>query len=258
MNKTLGLFDLKDKVALVTGGSRGLGRVSALGLADVGAKLVIASRNLDSCEAVVKEIRARGGDALAHAADTSRMEQLDALLDKTYEHFGRLDILVNNAGTHQHPVALSDMSPELYDQVFAVNVKGPWYLASRAAPRMGKDGGGVVINVISIGAFRSGPFLGCYSASKAALYAFNKVMAQEWASLNVRVNALAPGPYHTDMMDETIKDIPGFDKIADEATLRKRMADPEEIVGSVLYLASEASSFTTGQVLISDGGITAT
>ncbi len=249
------LFDLRSKVALVTGGSRGLGRAAALGLADAGAKLVIASRKQDACEAVAEEIRAQGGEALACAAHMGRMEQLDALLDKIYAHFGRLDVLLNNAGISPSFASLSDTDTGLYDKIFEVNLKGPWYLASRAAPRMGKDGGGSVINVISVGALRPGPGVGCYCASKAALHAFTKVMAQEWAPWNVRVNSLAPGPYRTDMLEGGIRSDPSFEEAARNSTLMKRIAAPKEIVGSVLYLASEASSFTTGQVLVSDGGM---
>ena len=246
-------LDLDGKVALVTGGSRGLGRAMCHGLAREGVKVALATRKLEACEAVAAEIAAQGGEALPLQADMGRMAELDALLDKVYAHFGRLDILINNAGMAQPYGGLSDVSEEIFDEVFAVNLKGPWYLASRAAPRMGETGGGSIINVISVSAFETGKGIGFYSASKVGLKMLTQVMAQEWAAMGIRVNALAPGTYVTDMLNKGLE-IPGFEEASLQAVPMKRFADPEEIVGSVLYLASHASSYTTGQALIADGG----
>lgn len=247
--------NLEGKVAVITGGSRGLGRAMSLGLAGAGADVVIASRKIDSCEQVAQEIRAMGRQALPIAAHAGQMESLDTLIAETYAKFGRLDILINNAGTNPVTAGLSDLTPELFQKVFEVNTKGPWYLASRAAPRMAKHGGGSIINVISVGGLKPHAYQGFYSASKAALHALTKVMAAEWAALGVRVNALAPGAFHSDMFDNSAKVLPGFEEGSKAGSLQKRIAATEEILGSVLYLASDMSSFTTGSTLVADGGM---
>ena len=158
--------NLEGKVALVTGGSRGLGRAMVLGLARAGADVVIASRKLAGCEEVAAEVQAMGRQALAVSAHAGQMESLDALLEATYQRFGRLDILINNAGTNPVTAGLSDLTPELFQKVFEVNTKGPWYLASRAAPRMAQHGGGSVINVISVGGLKPPAYQGFYAGSK--------------------------------------------------------------------------------------------
>ncbi|MGI9287964.1 MAG: SDR family NAD(P)-dependent oxidoreductase [Pseudomonadales bacterium] len=250
------LFDLGGKVALVTGGSRGLGKAMVLGLADAGADVVIASRKQENCDTVAQLVQKKGREALAVATHLGNIEQLDKLIDQTYQRFGKLDILINNAASNPAVVPLSELQPDLFDKLFAVNVKGPWYLASRLAPRMAAAGGGVVVNVISVGAFTGGPGVGAYTAGKAALRCLTTTMAQEWAGMNIRVNALAPGSFMTDMMAGTLS-IPGFQEAAENASLQRRIAQPEEIVGSMLYLVSEASKFTTGSTLIADGGMLA-
>ena len=204
--------DLSGKVALVTGGSRGLGRAMSLGLAEAGAAVVVASRNLESCEEVAAAIRSKGGRALAVAADAADTASLDRLLDATWKEFSRLDILINNAGTNCGFKGLDKISVEEMDRVYQVNLRGPWYLASRAAPRMAENGGGSMVNIISVGALRPTGLLGPYSATKAGLHALTKVMAQEWAPLGIRVNALAPGSYHSDLFDRTAEKVPGFEE----------------------------------------------
>jgi len=245
---------LSGKVALVTGGSRGLGRAMALGFARAGADVVIASRKLAACQAVAKEIEAQGRKALACAIHADRTAELDALLEASWNRFGRLDVLVNNAATNPAAGPLVDSTGALFDKVYGVNVKGPLHLAARAAQRMAEAGGGVVINVITQGAFKPGVGLGLYCSSKAALYALTKVMAQEWAPWNVRVNALAPGPFMTDMMKGGAS-IPGYLEMVRRSTVMKRIAEPEEIVAAALFLASDASAYMTGQALVIDGGI---
>ncbi|HKE12587.1 MAG TPA: SDR family oxidoreductase [Myxococcota bacterium] len=245
---------LSGKVALVTGGSRGLGRAMALGFARAGADVVIASRKLAACQAVAKEIEAQGRKALACAIHADRTAELDALLEASWNRFGRLDVLVNNAATNPAAGPLVDSTGALFDKVYGVNVKGPLHLAARAAQRMAEAGGGVLINVITQGAFKPGVGLGLYCSSKAALYALTKVMAQEWAPWNVRVNALAPGPFMTDMMKGAAS-IPGYLEMVTRSTALKRIAEPEEIVGAALFLASDASAYMTGQALVIDGGI---
>ncbi|HQR03359.1 MAG: glucose 1-dehydrogenase [Proteobacteria bacterium] len=247
-------IDLRGKVALVTGGSRGLGRAMVLGLARAGADVVIASRKRENCEAVAQAVESLGRQALAIAAHAGQTESLDALLDAAYARFGRVDILINNAGTNPVTAGLSDLTPELFQKVFEVNTKGPWYLASRAAPRMAGHGGGAIINVISVAGLKPSAGQGFYAASKSALHALTKVMAAEWASLGVRVNALAPGSFHSDMFDNSAKALPGLEDGAKAANLQKRIAETDEILGPVLYLVSDMASFTTGSTLVMDGG----
>jgi NAD(P)-dependent dehydrogenase (short-subunit alcohol dehydrogenase family) len=247
-------FDLTGKVALVTGGSRGLGRAMSLGLADAGARVVVASRTLRACESVVTEIQALGREALAVDCNMRDWAAIDRLAERTYSRFGRCDVLVNNAGIMQTPSPLVQTDSALFDEFFEVNVKGPMRLATQVAPRMGAAGGGSIINVISIGGLKPGPNLGMYCSSKAALQALSRVMAAEWAPLKVRVNALAPGPFRTDMMEDMDERIPGFIQHSVSTNMQKRMAEPDEIVGAVLFLASDASSFVTAQTLSVCGG----
>lgn len=246
--------NLGGKVALVTGGSRGLGREMVLGLARAGANVVIASRKLDACEEVAKQVEAMGGQALAISCHTGDPASIDALIEAVWARFGRLDILVNNAGINPATVQLSELTPDLFQKVIDVNLKGPWYLASRAAPKMRDNGGGSIINVISVGGLKPSPWQGAYSASKAALSALTRVMAGEWASWGIRVNDLAPGSHHSSMFDSAAAAMPGFEERAKSVTFQKRIADAEEIVGSVIYLASDMSTFVTGTTLVSDGG----
>ena len=245
----------KDKVVIVTGGSRGLGRAMSMGFAAEGAKVVVASRKLESCQAVVSDIEAAGGIALAQAAHMGNMDDLDALIAASYQHFGRVDILVNNAGINVALGLLSDIETAAFDKMFDVNLKGPWYLASRLAPRMGEHGGGCVINLLSVAALSTPAYSGIYAATKAGLKALTEVMAQEWAPLNIRVNALAPGSYHSDLTDGAIAALPEYAAGMVEAALIPRIAETEEILNPVFYLASE--SFTTGITLVADGGLMA-
>ena len=243
------------KVVIVTGGSRGLGRAMSLGFAAEGARVVVASRKIESCESVVRQIEGLGGEAFARAAHMGNLSDIDDLIEAAYARFGQVDILVNNAGTNIAFGALSDISPEAFDKMLDVNLKGPWYLASRIAPRMGEQGGGCVINVLSVAALSTPAYSGVYAATKAGLKALTEVMAQEWADLNIRVNALAPGSYHSDLTDGAIEAIPGYGEGMVAAALIPRVAETEEILNPVFYLASE--SFTTGITLVADGGLMA-
>lgn len=245
----------KDKVVIVTGGSRGLGRAMSLGFAREGAKVVVASRKLASCEEVVALIEADGGCALAHAAHMGEIADLDSLIEAAYARFGQVDVLVNNAGTNIAFGALSEITPAAFDKMVGVNLKGPWYLASRLAPRMGEQGGGCVINVISVAALITPAYSGVYAATKAGLKALTEVMAQEWAPWNIRVNALAPGSYHSDLTDSAIASIPNYGEGMVAAALIPRIAATEEILNPIFYLASE--SYTTGITLVADGGLMA-
>jgi NAD(P)-dependent dehydrogenase (short-subunit alcohol dehydrogenase family) len=245
----------KDKVVIVTGGSRGLGRAMSLGFAREGAKVVVASRKLASCQEVVAAIEAEGGTALAVATHIGQIADLDALVEATYSTFGRVDVLVNNAGINVAFGPLVDVGIAAFDKMVDVNLKGPWYLSSRLAPRMGEQGGGCIINVISVAALCTPAFSGLYAATKAALKALTEVMAQEWAPWNIRVNALAPGSYHSDLTDGAIAAIPHYGEGMVSAALIPRIAETEEILNPIFYLASE--SFTTGITLVADGGLMA-
>src|SRR4051794_36238003 len=228
------LFDLTGRTAIVTGGSRGIGRAMALAFAAAGARVVIASRKAEACAAVADEIVAAGGDALAVATHVGHPDEVDALVAATVEHFGGIDILVNNAA---NPLggALTEVTPAAFDASYGVNVKGPILLGAAALDHLAASGHGSVINVISAGAFRPGEGLALYCSGKAALWSLTRVMAKEWASRSVRVNALAPGPFRTDMMAGALS-IPDFYGRIVDSTVQKRVAEPEEIVGAALFL----------------------
>lgn len=242
------LFDLTGKVALVTGGSRGLGRATALAFADHGADVVVASRKIENCEMVAAEIRARGRRALALGVHMGRWDQIDAMVARVYEAFGRIDILVNNAG--MSPVAPSslDTDEKLVDAVLALNFKGPFRLSALVGSRMAMGEGGSIINVSSAGSIRPEPQIAPYAGAKAALNALTTAHAMEFAPI-VRVNAILPGSFRTDVAQHW-----PADKEAQTPAILKRFGEAEEIVTTMLYLASDHSSFTTGAMIRVDGG----
>lgn len=251
-----GRFDLSDRVALVTGATRGLGRAMARGLAEAGATLVVTGRQQSKAEEAARALAGETGATCrglgCHMGD---WDQIGALVERVYGELGRIDVLVNNAGINPAFMPVSKITSEFFDKLYAVNVKGPMRLAALVAPRMGEAGGGSIVNVVTVGAYDGGPGIGVYSSSKAALLNLTRVMAQEWAELGVRVNALAPGPFLTDMMTGAGANLPGFVEATASATLQKRIADPDELVGAVLFLASDASSFVTGEDLRVTGGM---
>jgi NAD(P)-dependent dehydrogenase (short-subunit alcohol dehydrogenase family) len=241
------LFDLPGKVALITGASRGLGYEMAKAFAAHGADLVIASRKLDACETVAAEVRGIGRQALAHAAHCGRWDEIDGLIAAAYAHFGRVDILVNNAGMSPR-VPSHEVSEQLFDSVLNLNFKGPFRLASQIAKRMADGDGGVIINISSTGALMPLPEVVAYSGAKAALNAMTVSLAHEYGP-KVRVNTISAGPFLTDIS----KAWPEAARARAPNALG-RPGRPEEIVTSALYLASPASSFTTGAILRVDGG----
>jgi len=241
------LFDLSGKVALVTGGSRGLGLEMVRAFAHAGADVVIASRKLDACEAVAAEVRALGRRALAHAAHAGRWDEIDALIEAAYREFGRIDILVNNAG--MSPAMPShEVTESLFDSVMNLNFKGPFRLASQVGRRMFEGGGGAIINVSSSGALVPLPRVVPYSGAKAALNAMTVSLAHEYGP-KVRVNTISAGPFLTDISKAWT---PEAREHADNAL--GRPGRPEEVVTTALYLASPMSSFTTGAIVRVDGG----
>ncbi|MEN4400472.1 SDR family NAD(P)-dependent oxidoreductase [Mycolicibacterium senegalense] len=244
------LFDLTDKVVLVTGGSRGLGREIAFGAARCGADVVIASRNLESCVATAEEISAATGRAaMPYQVHVGRWDQLDGLVDAAYERFGKVDVLVNNAGMSPLYESLGSVTEKLYDSVFNLNLKGPFRLSALLGERMVADGGGAIVNVSSSGSLRPDQYMLPYAAAKAGLNALTEGLAKAFGP-TVRVNTLMAGPFLTDVSKAW--DMAGnpFGHLA-----LRRAGNPPEIVGAALFLMSDASSFTTGSILRVDGGL---
>jgi len=242
------LFDLSNKIAVVTGGSRGLGREMVLAFAKAGADVVIASRKLDACQKVAKEVEALDRRALPFATHVGKWSDNDALANAAYKHFGRVDILVNNAGMSPLAPSLTETSEELFDKVIDVNFKGPFRLSSLVGERMVAGNGGVIINLSSTAAFLPMPHTIPYGGAKAAINVMTVALAKAFAP-KVRVNCIAPGPFLTDVSTAWREN-----EAAKKALGLKRFGEPGEIVGTALYLASDASSYTTGQVIRVDGG----
>ncbi len=246
------LFDLTDRVVLITGGSRGLGREMAFAAARCGADVVIASRKLDACQGTAAEIEAETGRAaLPYAVHVGRWDQLDGLVDAAYERFGKVDVLVNNAGMSPVYEKQTDVTEKLFDAVVNLNLKGPFRLSALIGEKMVAAGGGVIINVSTHGSLRPHPSFIPYAASKAGLNAMTEGLAQAYGP-TVRVNTLMPGPFLTDISKAW--DFDGADNPFGHFALQ-RAGNPAEIVGAALFLMSDASSFTTGSIVRADGGI---
>lgn len=246
------LFDLTDRVVLVTGGSRGLGREMAFAAAQSGADVVIASRNLESCVVTAEEISASTGrDVLAHQVHVGRWDQLDGLVDAAYDRFGKVDVLINNAGMSPLYDSLSAVTEKLFDAVVNLNLKGPFRLSTLIADRMIAAGGGSIINVSSTGSLRPAPDMLPYAAAKAGLNALTEGLAKAYGP-TVRVNTLMAGPFLTDISKAW--ELDGAANPFRHLALG-RAGQPAEIIGAALFLASDASSFTSGSILRVDGGI---
>ena len=244
------IFDLTGKVALVTGGSRGMGREICLAFADRGADVVIASRKLENCESLAREIEAKGRRALPVGANVGNWQQVDDLVEQAYATFGKVDILINNAGMSPLYPSLDAVSEALFDKVIAVNLKGPFRLAALIGKRMIEGEGGSIINVSSTAAVHPAMDAAIYGAAKAGLNNLTETLAQVLGP-KVRVNCIMPGPFLTDISKAW--NMEAFNERAKTKALR-RGGEPEEIVGAALYLASQASSFTTGAIIKVDGG----
>ena len=245
------LFDLTDRVVLITGGSRGLGREMAFAAARCGADVVIASRNLESCEATAAQITAETGRAaLAHRVHVGRWDELEPLADAAYDRFGKVDVLVNNAGMSPLYDSLGSVSEKLFDSVVNLNFKGPFRLTALIGERMAAAGGGSIINVSSSGSLRPDATMLPYAAAKAGLNVLTEGFAKAFGPA-VRVNTLMAGPFLTDISKAWSLGDPGsFAHLA-----LQRAGDPAEIVGAALFLMSDASSFSTGAILRADGGL---
>jgi NAD(P)-dependent dehydrogenase (short-subunit alcohol dehydrogenase family) len=244
------LFDLTGRIALVTGGSRGLGRAMALGFAQAGADVAVASRKQEACDRVAGEVAALGRRGLGQACHMGRWAEIDALVERFYGEFGRVDILVNNAGISPLYADTASITEELWDKVLAVNLKGPFRLSALVGTRMAAGEGGSIINVSSIGSLRPNKDTIPYCAAKSGMNALTAGFADAFGP-KVRVNAIMPGPFHTDISAGWDHD--AFAEQRKTFPLR-RGGDPDELVGAALYFASDASSFTTGATLAVDGG----
>jgi NAD(P)-dependent dehydrogenase (short-subunit alcohol dehydrogenase family) len=246
-------FSLQGRAALVTGGSRGIGRAIALALAEAGAKVAISSRKAEACQAVVDEITAAGGTAISTPGHAGRAEDVERITAQVMESFGRLDILVNNAATNPQFGPLVETTEAAFDKVNEVNVKGPWMFARAAHKAWMGENGGSILNIASIGGLKSEPFLGAYGATKAAVVSLTKTMAREMGGQGIRVNAIAPGLIRTDFA-RVLVETPEIHDHAVAATCLGRVGEPVEIAGAALFLVSDAASYVDGTVLVVDGG----
>jgi NAD(P)-dependent dehydrogenase (short-subunit alcohol dehydrogenase family) len=246
-----GQFDLTGKVAVVTGGSRGLGRSIAQAFAEAGSDVVIASRKIDACEAVAAQIaQSTGRRTLPVACHVGRWADCDHLIDETLNEFGRINVLVNNAGMSPLYDELVNVTEELYDKTLAVNLKGPFRLGVLTGTHMKKGDGGTIINVGTVGSLLASPNELPYACAKAGLNALTVGLAEAFAP-SVRVNAILPGPFETDVTRAWTDEMKSGSYVP-----LGRLGRPDEIVGAALYLASDASSFTTGSTIRVDGGVT--
>ncbi len=250
------LFDLTGRTALVTGGGRGIGRHIALGLAEAGADVVVASRKLENCRETVGLVEERGRRGWAFAADLARGEDASALADRAIGAAGRLDILVNNAGVIWGAPTL-EFPIEGWDRVFDVNVRSLWILSQRVSRHMAESGGGSIIHLSSISGFRGSleekePAIS-YTAAKGAVNALTMDMAVKLAPHGIRVNAIAPGAFDTDMMDYVRHDEGVLERFLDQIPM-KRAGSEDDVKGVAVFLASDAAAFVTGHILVVDGG----
>ena len=246
------LFDMTGRVAVITGGSRGLGKHMARAFAEHGATVVIASRKADVCVALADQItKETGQKALGVGCHVGKWSDCDALVDRVYREFGKVDVLVNNAGMSPLYPSLDAVTEELFDKVIDVNLKGAFRLMALCGPRMASGDGGSIINVSSIASVQPSANEMAYGAAKAGLNALTLGMARAFGP-KVRVNTIMPGPFLTDI--SLAWDLDNFRKMAQSTIPLKRGGEPEEIVGAALYLASDASSYTTGAIIKIDGG----
>lgn len=247
------LFDLTGKVAIVVGASRGMGAEIAKAYSDAGAQVVISSRKSDSLQKIAREIETGGGEVVAVSAHTGDTDSIQNLVDRTIEAFHGIDILVNNAGTNPHFGPILEVEDAAWDKTFDVNLRGHLRTARACIESMRQRGGGKIINMASVAGRRPEPGMGVYSVTKAALIMLTEVLSVELAGDNIQVNAIAPGFIKTRFSRAIWQNRDLFDKIV-RGIPQKRFAEAHEVVGIALYLASNASSFTTGATFVIDGG----
>lgn len=251
----LAAFDLTGKVALITGASRGIGRATAFQLATAGARVVISSRKQAACDAVAEEIRATGAEALSIAAHVGDKAALRAMVDKVCQTWGGIDILVCNAATNPVYGPVTDLPDSAFEKIITVNVHSSLWLARMVLPGMAARGGGVMILMSSIAALKGSSTIAAYGMSKAAEASLTRSLAVEWGPKGIRVNAIAPGVINTDFAAELLADPARRSRMENAVPLR-RFGEASEIASIVHFLASDASSYVTGQLIVADGGDT--
>lgn len=249
------LFDLTGRIALVTGASRGIGEAIARLLAEQGAHVIVSSRKLDECEHVAADIRAAGGSAEAFACHVGRMEDIAATFAHIREKHGRLDILVNNAAANPYFGHVLDTDLAAYNKTVEVNVRGYFFMSVEAGKLMRERGRGAIVNTASVNALRPGDMQGIYSITKAAVVNMTKAFAKECGPLGIRVNALLPGLTKTKFAGALFENKDIYDQWVSNIPLR-RHGEPSEMAGTVLYLVSDAASYTNGECIVVDGGLT--
>ncbi len=247
-------FNLSGKIAFVNGASRGIGAAIAHGLSQRGAHVICASRKLDGCGAVADAIKADGGSAEALVCHAGHMDEIDAAIKHVRKAHGKLDILINNAATNPFFGPGVDTPEGAFDKTIEVNLKGPFFFCARAIPLMREGGGGAIVNVASINAVEPGLYQAVYSMTKAAIVNMSKALAKENARDNIRVNALLPGFTDTKMTSVFKQDEDNLKAMLDQQVPMNRMAQPDEMVGAVLYLVSDEAAYTTGAQIVVDGG----
>ena len=249
------LFDLSGKTALITGASRGIGKAIAELLAQHGAHVIISSRKVEGCAAVTKEITAAGGSAEAMACHIGELEQIGSAIAQIRERHGKLDILVNNAAINPYFGHILDTPPDAFQKTIDVNMRGYFYMSVEAGKLMRETGGGAIVNTASINALKPPPMQAIYSITKAAVVNMTRAFAKECARFNIRCNALLPGLTKTEFAGALFEDEKFYNHAIAQIPMR-RHAEPGEMAGAVLYLVSDAASFTTGEILVVDGGMT--
>lgn len=256
----LSKFSLKGKTAIVTGGSRGIGKAIALGFAKAGAKVVLTSRKMNDLETNAAEIKAFGGEAFPVQAHLGKIEEINRMVNTVMDKFGRIDILVNNAGTSPAMGTVLDSDERLWETVMNLNLKGVYFTSQIVANIMKKQGGGKIINIASIDGFKPEPGVSVYSISKAGVRMITRAFAAELAPFNIQVNTIAPGPISTKMLDSHWFHLPPEEAKKQKDALARmtpmgRIGDSDEIAGAAIYLASDASNYTTGTEIVIDGGV---
>ncbi len=251
---SLSRFSLEGKVALVTGASRGIGRATALAFAEAGADVAVASRKLPDLETVAEEIRGLGRKSIAVAAHIGRTEQIQSLVEAAVAELGRIDVLLNNAGTSVVWMPALDVEERAWDSIMNLNLKGLFFLSQAVARVMKDNGGGHIINVASVEGLKPQQFNTIYSISKAGVIMATEAMAREWARHGIRVNCIAPGFVHTRLLDSRWEADPENRGGIESRILLDGITEPESMIGAMLFLASDASNYMTGQTLAVDGG----